>query len=118
MYFKLVSPVTSAEMRDMHQRGTGYINEVNVRIHVLINVQELKSLMPESLRLDSYRELKNRNIGKTAIVGAHPTLRAINNALTNVLNYKNLSFFASEEEALKWIRAAIEADKQRESKAS
>ena len=118
MRLNIASPLSSSEMRDINQQGQNYFADVPFTVHILLDVRAVKSLTPDSMRLDTYRDLNHPKMGKCAIVGANQTLRAITNALTSVLNYTNLSFFATDEEALAWIRTAIEADKQRELKAS
>jgi hypothetical protein len=117
MHFKFISPVTSSDMRAINKTGYSHIQITLFRVHVVIDVVQLDSLLPEFMRVDSYRNLLNSKVGRCAIIGAHPTLRAINNALTKLLNYRKLQFFAAESEAFEWVRAAIEADKQGEQKA-
>jgi SpoIIAA-like len=118
LYYKAVAPVTSADMRASNIMGQQHFATVPFTVHVILDVRELKSITPDAMRLDTYRELRRERMGQTAIVGAHHTLRTIVNALTKALNYQSLAFFATEQEAMEWIHAAIAADKQQESLAS
>jgi hypothetical protein len=87
-------------------------------VNSVVNLSGLKSLSPEAMRLDSYRGVNHPMQGVVAMVGANNTLRAVANALVKVLGYSKMQFFADEAAAFEWVRAAIEADKERERKAS
>lgn len=114
LHYKAIAPITAAEMRESNIMGRQHFATVPFKVHVILDVSELKSITPDSMRLDTYRELRHERMGQCAIVGAHHTLRTIVNALTKALNYRDLAFFATEQEAMAWINAAIAAEKEQE----
>lgn len=117
-YIKIISPFSSHDMREVLRRTTEVLDTSSHVINSLVNLSEFKSLSPEVMKIDSYRGVNHAKQGVVAMVGANNTLRSIANALVSVLNYTNMRFFAREDEAFEWVRAAIEADKKKDSLAS
>lgn len=113
-----MSPLTSIEMRDLLQKTQTYLDSVTFTVHTVADAREVKVLIPESIRRDTFRNVNHPRQGVLAIIGANHVLRSIVNAIVTLLGFSKLRFFASEDEAFEWVRAAIEADKQREAKAS
>lgn len=113
LYIKASYPLTSIEIRTITQQSSTYLEQSPYTVNTVVDVRELKSLSPEAMKIDSYRGMKHPKQGVVAMVGANNTLRAIANALVGALGLSTMRFFATDEEAFAWVRAAISEQQQK-----
>jgi hypothetical protein len=98
----------SGEQTDEHAEIIrAHYQEVYDRISV--DVKQLINLNKSGKSSYNARQLfkqlnENQRTGKVAVFGIHPVAKVLAAFVIEITNNKNVRFFFSEEEALKWLR--------------
>ncbi len=84
-----------------------YLNNATAErpVHFLVDSSQLDKISASARRslIDSFRNTDPR-VGKTALMGTSPYARVLTGFVLKATGRKDIRFFATEEEALAWLR--------------
>lgn len=82
-----------------------FIDKVEGQIHYLIDLNECGKNSPGA-RSKWYELSEEEKTAKVAIFGMHPVARVLASFVMKVSKKKNMQFFYTREEAMKWLKNA------------
>ena len=79
------------------------MNLVEGKVDAIIDLNKTRKQSPTARK--AWKELnENKKVGKVALYGLHPVSRVIASFVIGVSQKKDMQFFKTKEEALKWIK--------------
>jgi len=109
MRLTITTPWTVKEMADVYVEEQKLFDVSQLTIYSIINVEDVHSIPPGVLRLRAAPMVVDPKSVQVLVVGANAFARAITETGFKLAHYREVKFFASEDDVWKYLNPLLEA---------